>query len=146
MHPKTIHKTHDFQSLVYGEPKLFNNIKEKKGLRDFYPWSSSLITQGIHPSGGPSSHLLAPWIFLVFSSLLVLLCSFDDLRICSPKTPKAWCLQVSTPKINCEVEMDDLEKKRLLAISSLSGRPLLEEKRESVSLLCLKKTLNRYNL
>ena len=21
MHPKTIHKTHDFQSLVYGEPK-----------------------------------------------------------------------------------------------------------------------------
>ncbi|CAN6718959.1 unnamed protein product [Malus baccata var. baccata] len=37
--------------------------------------------------------------------------------------------------------MDDLEKKRLLAISSLSGRPLLEKKRESVSHLCLKKTL-----
>ena len=37
MHPKTIHKTHDFQSLVYGEPQLFNNIKEKKGFRESLP-------------------------------------------------------------------------------------------------------------
>ena len=41
MHPKTIHKTHDFQSLVDGEPRLFNNIKENEDLEN--------ITLEAHP-------------------------------------------------------------------------------------------------
>ena len=49
MHPKSIHKTHDFQSLVDGEPWLFNNIKEIKDLENItfeaHPWLHKGFTQ-----------------------------------------------------------------------------------------------------
>ena len=38
MHSKTIHKTHDFQSLAYGEPiDSLTNLKRRKDLEILYP-------------------------------------------------------------------------------------------------------------
>ena len=65
MHPKSIHKTHDFQSLVDGEPWLFNNIKEIKDLENLtleaHPW----LHKGFTQVEGLQVTSLLPWGYVL---------------------------------------------------------------------------------
>ena len=105
MHSKTIHKTHDFQSLVDGEPRLFNNIKENVDLENItleaHPW----LHKGFTQVEGLQVTSLLPWGYVLQNTKSLM-------------SPSLYT------KDKCEDKMDDLGKEKLLDFPSLCGRPL----------------------